>query len=213
MIAKNERDNVHDCLSSFADHVDEIVLVDTGSTDGTTAEVRRVCRENGWTDKLVLGRFKWRDDFAAARNHAHSRATGDVHCFIDLDERIIGGEFLRDEAQRLADDPNLNVISAVWSGPISPEQWQPRLFKSPVTWSGRTWETAKEYGRVAMSDDIRIHHTREIPRGRRDLEIAERWAADEPANWRPFRALASEATDLGEWEMMLDAGSRGLALS
>lgn len=41
LIAKNERVHVEPCLTSFANHVDEIVFVDTGSRDGTVAEVRR----------------------------------------------------------------------------------------------------------------------------------------------------------------------------
>jgi glycosyltransferase involved in cell wall biosynthesis len=45
LIAKNERENVRPCLSSFGDHVDEIVFCDTGSRDGTVAEVKRVARE------------------------------------------------------------------------------------------------------------------------------------------------------------------------
>ena len=212
MIARNEAENVAPCFESFWDYCDQVVLCDTGSTDATIAEARRFARSKGEPDKLVIARHRWRNDFAAARNAAHRRATGSVHTYLDLDERLVGGEHLRDEAQRLADDPTLDVISALWSGPINPEQWQPRLFRPPVTWEGRTWETPLENGTMAMSDDIRIHHTRETPRGRRDLEIAERWAADEPDNWRPFRALASEATDLELWDVVLDAGS-GLLMS
>ena len=212
MIARNERHNVRDCLSSFADHVDEIVFVDTGSRDGTVAEVRRVCREHGWMDRLVIGRFRWRQDFGKARTFAHSQATGDVHCYLDLDERVVGVEYLRDEAQRLIDDPSLDVISAIWSGSLNPEQWQPRMFRSPVTWTGPTWEMPLERGSSWMTDRVRFHHTRDTPRGRRDLKIAARWARDEPDNWRPFRALASEGTDLGVWDMVLDVASRGLAL-
>ena len=212
LIARNERHNVRDCLSSFADHVDEIVFVDTGSRDGTVAEVRRVCREHGWMDRLVIGRFRWRQDFGKARTFAHSQATGDVHCYLDLDERVVGVEFLRDEAQRLIDDPTLDVISAIWSGSLNPEQWQPRLFRSPVTWTGPTWEMPLERGRSWMTNRVRFHHTRDTPRGRRDLKIAARWARDEPDNWRPFHALASEGTDLGLWDMVLDVAGRGLAL-
>lgn len=213
MIAKNEAENVFVCFASFWDYVDEVVLCDTGSTDDTVKEARRFARSKGEPDKLVILRHKWRDDFARARNAAHRRAAGSLHTYLDLDERLEGGEELRAEAQRLVDDPGLDVVCAEWSGPINPAQWQPRLFRAPVRWEERTWETPLEHGRMHMSDRIRFHHTREIPRGRRDLDLAEAWAEAEPANWRPWRALASEAVDCEEWAIALDACHRGLELS
>ncbi len=212
MICRDEAANVAPCFESFWDHVDEVVLCDTGSTDGTVKEARRFARSKGEPGKLVIARHRWKADFARARNVGHRRASGTVHGWIDADERLEGAEHLRAEAQRLVDDPTLDVISAVWSGVLNPEQWQPRILRAPVTWTGRTWETPLEYGRQAMTDRISIFHSRQTPRGRRDLEIAKRWATDEPDDWRPFRALVSEATDLALWHMVLDAGSRALAL-
>jgi len=46
-------------------------------------------------DKLVLGEFAWRDDFAAARNHADSLATGDWLAWTDLDDSIYGAQSLQ----------------------------------------------------------------------------------------------------------------------
>ena len=71
------------CFDTFWEHVDEVVLCDTGSRDGTVAEARRYAKARGDAEKLVVGRFKWCDDFAAARTYAHSLATGDVHATID----------------------------------------------------------------------------------------------------------------------------------
>ena len=62
MIVKNEEDVLARCLDSAAELVDEIVIVDTGSTDRTREIAAR------YTDKIFD--FPWRDDFAAARNES-----------------------------------------------------------------------------------------------------------------------------------------------
>lgn len=66
------------CLTSLQGWVDEIVVVDTGSTDGTVA----VAESFGAT----IGHFAWVDDFSAARNHALSLATSEWVLVIDADE-------------------------------------------------------------------------------------------------------------------------------
>ena len=60
MIVKNEEDVLERCLDSISHLVDEIVIVDTGSTDRTKEIAAR------FTD--LIFDFPWQDDFAAARN-------------------------------------------------------------------------------------------------------------------------------------------------
>ncbi len=213
MIAKNEAENVFVCFASFWDYVDEVVLCDTGSTDDTVKEARRFARSKGEPDKLVILRHKWRDDFARARNAAHRRAAGSLHTYLDLDERLEGGEELRAEAQRLVDDPGLDVVCAEWSGPINPAQWQPRLFRAPVRWEERTWETPLEHGRCTcrtVSGSItpgRYHAaggTLTSPRHgpRRNQQTGVRGVLS-----RARRSICEE------WAIALDACHRGLELS
>ena len=64
MIVKNEEKILTRCLDSVADLVDEIVIVDTGSTDAT----KKIAAN--YTDKIYD--FTWVDDFSAARNFAFS---------------------------------------------------------------------------------------------------------------------------------------------
>nr|WP_320132981.1 glycosyltransferase [uncultured Holophaga sp.] len=80
MIAKNEEPTLAHCLASVRDLVDEIVVVDTGSSDGT----REVARGAG----AILGDFPWVDDFAAARNASLDLCTGDWVLVLDADEAI-----------------------------------------------------------------------------------------------------------------------------
>jgi glycosyltransferase involved in cell wall biosynthesis len=94
LIVRNEVANIERCLDSLFPHVDEIVVVDTGSRDGTVAAVRGYAKARG-DEKLVLGRFKWCDDYAAARNYADSLASADWLLRIDADETLERGGALR----------------------------------------------------------------------------------------------------------------------
>jgi GT2 family glycosyltransferase/tetratricopeptide (TPR) repeat protein len=80
LIVRNEEENLPACLGSAADLVDEIVVVDTGSQDGT----RDVARRQG--AKVV--EFPWCDSFAAARNESLRQATGDWIFWLDADDRL-----------------------------------------------------------------------------------------------------------------------------
>ncbi|MDD2208634.1 MAG: glycosyltransferase, partial [Bacilli bacterium] len=64
MIVKNEEKNIENCLKSCHQLFDEIIIVDTGSTDQTKKIVSK------YTDKIYD--FKWINDFSAARNYSFS---------------------------------------------------------------------------------------------------------------------------------------------
>ena len=69
MIVRDEEAVLARCLQSVRAAVDEMILVDTGSLDGT----REIA--GGFTEKIYD--FTWIDDFSAARNYAVSKASGD----------------------------------------------------------------------------------------------------------------------------------------
>ena len=83
MIAKNESEHIGRCLQSAKDFVDEIIVVDTGSTDDT----REIARSFGAT----VIEAEWQDDFSLARNLSLERATGDWILFLDCDEELAPG--------------------------------------------------------------------------------------------------------------------------
>ena len=68
-IVKNEAARLSRSLASLSGAVDEIVVVDSGSTDDTV----RIAEEFG----AQVFQSPWRDDFSAARNVSLSKATGD----------------------------------------------------------------------------------------------------------------------------------------
>lgn len=83
MIVRNEAPRVLSCLrslESLGDHLHEVCVYDTGSTDGTVA----IARGQG----AIVHEGYWDDDFARARNAAADMASGDWLFVIDADERL-----------------------------------------------------------------------------------------------------------------------------
>lgn len=80
MIVKNEEKMLRGCLESAKNLVDEIVIVDTGSTDNTIA----IAKEYG----AKVYHFDWIDDFAAARNESLRYSSGKWILYLDADERL-----------------------------------------------------------------------------------------------------------------------------
>lgn len=80
MIVKNEESNIVRCLTSAKDYVDEIIVLDTGSSDWTPL----LARELG-----AIVRFgKWENHFSKARNQSKQSARGEWILFLDADEEL-----------------------------------------------------------------------------------------------------------------------------
>ncbi|QDR82549.1 tetratricopeptide repeat-containing glycosyltransferase family 2 protein [Sporomusa termitida] len=80
MIVRNEASRLAGCLECVRQAVDEIVIVDTGSSDATLQIART------YTPKVYS--YRWQDDFAAARNYAIEQTTGDWVLSLDADEQL-----------------------------------------------------------------------------------------------------------------------------
>lgn len=104
MIIKNEAAFISGCLADLA-WADEIVIVDTGSTDETLdvlyggAYVPAITEHQDGAavvdasllfrrDKLSVYKYAWNDDFAAARNFGKSKCTGDWIFWMDADDDL-----------------------------------------------------------------------------------------------------------------------------
>lgn len=103
MIVKDEAENLPEVFASLRDVADEVVVVDTGSRDGT----REVCRAWG----VTLVHDAWRDDFSRARNRSIQAATATHLLWIDADDRL--PERTQRELIRLRDEvlPHRNDIA------------------------------------------------------------------------------------------------------
>jgi len=81
VIAKNEEHNIGSCLASIQNIVDEIIVVDTGSTDQTI----QIAASYG----AKVYNYEWQQDFSAAKNYALKQAQGEWIIFLDADEYFI----------------------------------------------------------------------------------------------------------------------------
>lgn len=81
MIVKNEAESLADCLQSVQNIADQIVIVDTGSSDETISIAENFGAE--------VYNFKWQNHFAKARNHSIRYANGDWILWMDADEELM----------------------------------------------------------------------------------------------------------------------------
>lgn len=95
IIVKNEETTLPECLSSVKDMADELIVVDTGSTDQTV----KVAKSFG----AKVFKKKWQDDFSQVRNFAIEKANGKWILFLDADETIRPGNAER--IKSLLDNP------------------------------------------------------------------------------------------------------------
>ncbi|NBB88038.1 MAG: glycosyltransferase [Bacteroidetes bacterium] len=102
MIVKNEAEHLEKCLSTARPHVDEIVIVDTGSTDGTQEIAQR------YAD--VFEEIEWPDSFSVARNHSFDLASGDYIMWLDGDEHIDDDEQWRKLREVLREEESIAGI-------------------------------------------------------------------------------------------------------
>jgi tetratricopeptide (TPR) repeat protein len=84
MIVKDEEEHLDRCLEAVAGYADQIVVVDTGSTDRTV----EIAREHG----AEILHHEWTGDFAQARNVSFDAARCDWVMYLDADEVLVEGE-------------------------------------------------------------------------------------------------------------------------
>jgi glycosyltransferase involved in cell wall biosynthesis len=95
LIVNNEERNIGRCIDSLNRIVDEVIVVDTGSTDDTI----RIVTEKG----AQVYFYKWHDDFSAARNYSFTKAKGNWIFIVDADE-YIEESFTRDHIMEVLDN-------------------------------------------------------------------------------------------------------------
>lgn len=96
LIIKNEKENLERLIGSVRDCVDVVYMTDTGSTDGSIEEMKRVCKLHSL--QLKVSKFEWVNNFSKARNFNFSQAKTDWILWLDGDDEfeVLEGEGLRE---------------------------------------------------------------------------------------------------------------------
>lgn len=137
MIVRDEARCLERCLASARPWVDQMLVLDTGSADGTVAIARRTGAR--------VEHFDWCDDFAAARNAALALTDADWCLVLDADEWIVGGgESLSALREQAADFIGLISVASRFDEPggavREAPSWLPRLLPKGVRYAGRIHE-------------------------------------------------------------------------
>ncbi len=170
MIVKNEEKILARCLDSIADLMDEIIIVDTGSTDATKEIAAR------YTDKIYD--FTWIDDFSAARNFSFSKATQEYIYSADADEVVSAENRQRFKALKEVLLPEIEIVQMKYGNQLQhgtvynfDEEYRPKLFKRQreFVWTEPIHETVR-LDPIVFDSDIVITHLPENSHAKRDLQ-------------------------------------------
>ena len=174
MIVKNEEINLAALLEQVAPVLEEIWIVDTGSTDDTLNIVREFQAKY---QNIHLDHFDWADDFAAARNYAFSKATQEWVLWLDGDDRLENVDVFKRFKEEALPEASVDV----WLFPYIYSRYpngEPRLVLSRERllrrrlgrrWVGAIHECIDICGtRQQQHDDIKVVHRNETKK--RDLK-------------------------------------------
>ncbi|MEK8132667.1 glycosyltransferase [Paenibacillus filicis] len=220
MIVKNEEASIERCLASVKPYADELIVVDTGSTDRTISLAEAAGAQ--------VHTFEWNDNFADARNYSLEQATGDWILWLDADE-VLDASAAEDWKERLAEetDPILNVhlINYIGDEPDPNETFHiahTRLFRNGIglRFLYRIHETLnieeifnneQALTGIKQLEGLTIQHygylqayTESKKKGERNMQMLLQELKDENGNpWAEYH-LASEYYRTGQYEQAFD---------
>lgn len=187
MIVRDEEKRLGRCLESVRGLVDQIIVVDTGSQDGTVELAQRFGAQ--------VSHFSWCDDFAAARNASLQQASGDWVMWLDADD-ILPAE-CHDAIRRRVAGPRNKAYFFVLDdqGYENVSCLQMRLFPNrpgvqfemPV--HEQVAPSLTRLGVDMVQSGIRVMHTGyttpEVVAAKKDryLKIMERWLESHPEDY------------------------------
>ncbi len=231
MIVRDEATLLPDCLRSVQGVVDRVVVVDTGSTDGT-AEVARAAGAR-------VIEHAWQDDFAAARNAGLAAVRSGFVLVLDADERLApgAGRVLRRALRKGGFDLGWLPLHDADAMDARPQdvlsgrarrgdpQWLPRLLRwtPDLAYRGCVHETVADWARERRTRRLAapIVHLGAVPelreaRGKseRNLRLLRRRAESEPedAGVRAYLSRELERAGQDEEAHRIGAEAWGLVL-
>jgi glycosyltransferase involved in cell wall biosynthesis len=215
MIVRDEEAVLEECLRSILGVADEIVVVDTGSTDGS----KRIAERFG----ARVVDFPWRDDFSAARNEALAHARGGWILYIDADERLRPPR--RSDLDALLGDDAVVAYTVLFRPQRGYTRYREyRIFRNDprVRFRGAIHETMLPALRaVAAADGQRIAHSDlaidhvgydgdQGRKHRRNLPLLRARLAEDPGHVFSWHHLGRTLAALGDADGAAEAWRRGI---
>ena len=198
MIVKNEEKVLARCLESVVGVVDEIIIVDTGSTDGTKEIARK------FTD--LVYEFEWVDDFSAARNFSFSKARKDYQMWLDADDILTEEDREKLIMLKSQLDNHVDIVTMKYNTHFDEDNnpiltfARERLFKRSkgYKWNDPIHEYIEMNGVVYHAKNIFVTHLKEAEYSDRNLKIYEKQVeAGKELSPRSIYYFARELRDHG----------------
>ena len=214
MIVKNESACIEGVLNSVGNFPDEIIIVDTGSTDNTKELVRK------FTNKIYD--FKWNDNFSDARNFSFSKAKGEYIIWLDADDYISNNELKKLIEFKNNINKNIDIFMVKYqhfdNKNPNPnfEFYRERIIRndSRYKWAGAVHECINLIGNIEYLD-IAIEHKRgEKSDPKRNLKIYEQLIkSGKQLNTREVYYYARELYDNGKYKKSIQWINKFLKLN
>ncbi|MFC4777726.1 glycosyltransferase [Paenibacillus sp. GCM10023252] len=211
MIVKNEEQVLARCLDSVHSVVDEIIIVDTGSTDRTIEIAKRYTQH--------VHHFKWIDDFAAARNEAFSKATMSHILWLDADDVLLDADRKKLTLLKLTLGEHVDSVlmdyhlSADENGQVTTSLKRNRLVRSDrgFRWVGAVHEYLAVSG-TSIDGGIAVTHLREEHDRDRNIRIYEAMLQQgQTLSVRDLYYYGNELLDHGHYERAIASYEQFLA--
>ena len=171
MIVKNEEDVIGRLLDSVKDLFDEIIVVDTGSTDNTKQILSKY--------NAKIYDFVWCNDFSVARNYAFSLATSDFIMWLDADDVIIESELNKLKQLKAELDSSIDVVMLKYSIGSAFNQlkyYRERILRKNMgfVWQDAVHECITPRGNIIYKDIFITHAKIKAGDPKRNLKIYNR---------------------------------------
>jgi len=212
MIVKNEEAVLARCLDTVHDLVDEINIVDTGSTDSTVEIARR------YTDRVFF--FPWAGNFAEARNESFKYATKEYILYLDADDVLLEED--RQKLKKLKEtlDPAVDSVSMYYNagmddyGNVTLRYRRNRLVKRSrnFRWVGDCHQYLQVYGNIYNSD-IAVTHMKVRHSVGRNLDIyRKKIERGDPFTPRDYFYYGNELRENGRYREAIESYAKNIAM-
>ncbi|MED2737579.1 glycosyltransferase family 2 protein [Bacillus toyonensis] len=208
LMVKNEKNNLEETIPFFKKHFSEVVIIDTGSTDGTVKFLET-------EENIIFKEMKWKNDFAAVRNELINTATGDYILMLDADERI-DEDFVNEMNALIKIDEKafkVKIINVTDKDKINTSHTNVRLFKNDENfyYDGAIHEQLKhKEGYTPQTSSLAIHHygylsqvVMQKNKRKRNMRILEKELQKNPNNAFHLFNMSNELINLKKFNEAL----------
>ncbi|MBS7530921.1 glycosyltransferase family 2 protein [Hazenella sp. IB182353] len=169
MIVRDEERTLERCLSSIEDIVDEIIIVDTGSTDKTIEIAKK------FTDRIYT--YQWIDDFADARNFSFQFATKEYILWLDADDYLTEENVEKFKRLKYSLNRSYDAVSMIYRLDNDAFTFRKHrlIRRSPhLRWKGFVHEYLEVHGNYLHSE-IEVQHKKAKEITDRNLQIYNKY--------------------------------------